>query len=60
MYLKKCLKTKSAQAVVEYILLFSIMVLGVLLAFGSFNPDRLGISIVMNNAVESALTEIRR
>ena len=60
MNLKKCLKSKHAQAVVEYILMFTILTLGVLFVFGTFDPEKLGIGAVMNRAVENALEQIRK
>ena len=60
MNLKKYLKSKHAQAIVEYILMFTILTLGVLFVFGTFDPERLGIRAVMNQAVDSALEQIRK
>jgi len=60
MNLTKCLKSRQAQAVVEYILMFTILTLGILLVFGTFEPQKLGIGALMNRAVENALVQIRK
>ena len=60
MHLKKCLKSKKSQAVVEYILLFTIVSLGVLIAFGGWDPERLGFVNIMNQAVDCALDQITK
>jgi hypothetical protein len=60
MRLKKCLRSRRSQAIVEYVLIFSIISLGVLVAFGGWSPERLGIASVMNRAVENALSQITR
>ncbi len=43
MAFKKWLKNRKAQAVVEYIVVFTAVVVGIILAFGGLNRDSIGI-----------------
>jgi len=60
MNFRKNLKNPKGQAVVEYIVIFIILAVGILIAFGSFSPDRIGIQSVFNKAVDNAIGEINK
>lgn len=60
MTLKKNLKSMKAQAVVEYIVTFVVLAAGILVIFGAFNPESLGIRSLFNQAVNNAIAEIQR
>lgn len=60
MRLKKSLKTKRAQAVVEYIVLFVILTLAIVAVCGGFNPEKLKINSVFDQAVNSAIDKMNK
>jgi uncharacterized protein (UPF0333 family) len=60
MNLKKDLKSKKGQAVLEYILIFTFLVSGVFIVFGDFKPGNLGIKSAFSNAIDQAVTYINR
>lgn len=50
MNLRKNLKSKIAQAAVEYIAFFIVIAAGIIIIFGGFNPDSVNIKSVFNDA----------
>jgi hypothetical protein len=59
MRLPNNLRRKRAQSVVEYIVIFTVLVAGIVLVFGGFNPDS-GVNMknVFDTAVNSAIANI--
>lgn len=65
MSFKKRLETKKAQAVVEYVVLFLVIVLGLAVVFWTdvntaFNPDSVSIKGAFTRAINSAITQINK
>ncbi len=59
MRLPNNLRIKKAQVVVEYIVIFAVLVAGIVLVFGGFNPESgLNIKNVFDTAVNSAIANI--
>jgi len=58
MSLKKNLKIKKAQTIVEYYLLFILFAFGIVAVFGGFNPESVNIKQVFQNQIEQALSTI--
>lgn len=54
------LKILKAQTIVEYILIFVVLVVGILIVFGGFNPEKIGIINLFNQAVDEAIVEIQK
>ncbi len=59
------LRIKAGQAAFEYILLFTVLIAGVLLVFGGFNPDlsgtqanRLNLGVTFRQAVTGFINHI--
>lgn len=48
----------TSQAVVEYIVTFIVIAIGVLLIFGAFNPEKFKIKTVFNNTITNAINKI--
>lgn len=60
MNLKKFLISKRSQAIVEYILIFVILAAGIVFVFGGWNPEKLGLVGVFNQAVDRAVNQINQ
>lgn len=60
MNLKKDLKSKRGQAVVEYIVSFIVLAVGIIIIFGGFNPENLGIKSGFEHALDNAINQINR
>jgi len=58
MTLKNSLINKEAQAIVEYIVMFTVVIIVVLIVFGAFNPERLGIKESFNASIDGVITQI--
>ena len=60
MNLKKNLKSKVGQAVVEYIVLFAILAASVLVVFGAFSPEGAGIRSKFDSSINAAIAHINQ
>lgn len=58
MNLKKHLKSLKAQAIVEYIVIFIILAIGIVVIFGAFNPEKVGIRSVFDQTITKAISRI--
>lgn len=58
MNLKKILKSSKAQAVLEYVLIYAVVILAVLVAFGSFNPNNLLLRGVIDTQISRVVDYI--
>lgn len=59
-------KQTTGQAIVEYIILFSVLAMGIIIIFGGFNPDNLklannqGLTRVFQQGIQGAINQINR
>jgi len=53
-------KGQIGQSVTEYIITFTVLVAGIMVIFGAFNPDFLNIRSVFDQAINNAITQINR
>jgi len=62
MSLEKALESKSkkAQALVEYIVSFIILVVGIIVVFGTFSPDSLSIGSIFKQGMVNAVEEMNK
>jgi len=60
MNLKKNLKTRRAQSIVEYILVFTVIAAGIIVVLGGFMPENLTIKTAFDQAVNNAIGEINK
>ena len=68
MNLKKDLKNTKAQALVEYVMIFTILVVAIVVVFGGFSlgvdkmgtNSTIGLKSVFTQAVNGAITQIQR
>jgi hypothetical protein len=61
MTFKKCLVSKSGQSVVEYIVLFILMAVGIITVFGAMNPEDASFHLTptFGSAVSTAINSIK-
>ena len=60
MNLKKNLKTRRAQSIVEYILVFTVIAAGIIVVLGGFMPENLTLKTAFDQAVNNAIGEINK
>ena len=60
MSFKNGLKSQKSQAVIEYSVIFLVLAAGILVVFGAFNPDNLGIRAVFDQAITRAINQINQ
>ncbi|MEW6075389.1 MAG: hypothetical protein AB1530_03680 [Candidatus Omnitrophota bacterium] len=60
MNLKKNLKSQKGQALLEYILIFTVMISVIFIVFGALTPEKLGIKPVFSGAIDNAIEYINR
>jgi|YelNatPaOPRAMG01_1025707.scaffolds.fasta_scaffold49733_8 competence protein ComGC len=58
MNLKKNLKNKKAQTIVEYIIIFVVLAIGVVTVFGGFSPEKINIKTAFDQAINQAINKI--
>ncbi|MDI6758186.1 MAG: hypothetical protein QMD94_00700 [Candidatus Omnitrophota bacterium] len=54
------LRTRTGQAILEYIAAFIVVAIAVLVVFGAFNPEKLSIKGVFNTTITEVIKKINR
>lgn len=60
MSFKKILGNNSAQAIVEYVLIFIVLVAGIIAVFLAFNPDKVTLRGTFNQAITDSINAINK
>ncbi|MCX5712489.1 MAG: hypothetical protein NTY47_05400 [Candidatus Omnitrophica bacterium] len=60
MEFKKNFNNIKAQSIVEYVLVFTVLVAGVIAAFLAFNPDNVSLRGTFNQAISDSIDAINK
>ncbi|MFA6349794.1 MAG: hypothetical protein WCY12_02555 [Candidatus Omnitrophota bacterium] len=60
MVLKKNLRNPSGQVIVEYVLIFIVLVAGIIAVFLAFNPEHVTLKGTFNQAVTDSINAINQ